>query len=249
MRVLVVEDDPALGPLIARGLQRHHHAVDLAATFQEATEAAAVTDYDVVCLDLCLPDGDGIDLCRRLHTADGLRRPRRILAVTARDGIASRIAGLDAGADDYLVKPFAFDELVARVRALDRRRDDHGTIVTCGDVVIDLASHRASRAGRPLDLTSRELAVLVHLAKHRGAVVSVEALLEHCWDANADPFTGSPKVIVSRLRRKLGDPPLIETLARAGYRMSADADALPDSDPNPDPGPDVSTDVDAGAEP
>jgi DNA-binding response OmpR family regulator len=223
VRVLVVEDDPALGPLMVRGLRRHHHAVDLAADVQEATEAAAVTDYDVVCLDLGLPDGDGIDLCRRLHAADGLRRPRRILAVTARDAVASRIAGLDAGADDYLVKPFDFDELVARLRALDRRRDEQGTVVTCGDVAVDLASHRASRAGRDLDLTSRELAVLVHLAKRRGAVVSTEELLEHCWDANADPFTGSPKVIVSRLRRKLGDPPVIETVARAGYRISGPA--------------------------
>lgn len=219
MRVLVVEDDPHLGPLLVRGLRQHHHAVDLAATFEAATVAAATTAYDVVCLDLGLPDGDGLDLCRRLRTADGLRRPRRVLALTARDAVASRIAGLDAGADDYLTKPFDFDELVARLRALDRRLDDAGSILVVGGLTIDVAAHTATRAGRPLGLTGRELAVLVHLVQHRGVVVSAEELLEHCWDAHADPFTASVRVIVSRLRRKLGDPPLIETVARAGYRL------------------------------
>ena len=219
MRVLVVEDDPSLGPLLARGLRQHHHAVDLAPSFEAATEAAAGTAYDLVCLDLGLPDGDGLDLCQRLRSADGLRRPRRILALTARDAVASRIAGLDAGADDYLTKPFDFDELVARLRALDRRHDDAGATLVVGDVTIDLAAHDATRAGRALGLTGRELAVLVHLAKRRGALVRAEELLEHCWDAHADPFTASVRVIVSRLRRKLGDPPLIETVARAGYRL------------------------------
>lgn len=219
MRLLVVEDDPALGPLLARGLRQHHNAVDLASTFAAATEAAASTGYDLVCLDLGLPDGDGLDLCRRLRTADGLRRPRRILALTARDAVASRIAGLDAGADDYLIKPFDFAELVARVRALDRRHDDPGTTLDVGDLSIDVAAHRATRAGRPLGLTSRELAVLVHLAQRPGDVVSAEELLEHCWDANADPFTGSIRVIVSRIRRKLGEPPMLETVLRAGYRL------------------------------
>jgi DNA-binding response OmpR family regulator len=222
VRVLVVEDDPSLGPLLTRGLRRHHHAVDLASTFEAATEAAVATTYDIVCLDLGLPDGDGLDLCRRLRAADGLCRPRRIIALTARDAVASRIAGLDAGADDYLTKPFAFDELVARLRALDRRADDRGSVLVVGDVTIDLASHAADRAGRPLGLTGRELAVLAHLAKRRGTVVSAEDLLEHCWDAHADPFTSSVRVIVSRLRRKLGDPPIVETVARAGYRLRSE---------------------------
>jgi DNA-binding response OmpR family regulator len=219
VRVLVVEDDPSLGPLLARGLRQQHHAVDLAPTFEAATEAAATTAYDVVCLDLGLPDGDGLDLCQRLRSADGLQRPRRILALTARDAVASRIAGLDAGADDYLTKPFDFDELVARLRALDRRHEDPGGSLRVGDLTIDLAGHDATRAGRALGLTGRELAVLAHLAKRRGAVVAAEELLEHCWDAHADPFTGSVRVIVSRLRRKLGQPTLIETVARAGYRL------------------------------
>jgi DNA-binding response OmpR family regulator len=219
VRVLVVEDDPALGPLIARGLRQHHHAVDLAPSFAAATEAAGVTAYDVVCLDLGLPDGDGLELCHRLRASDGLCRPRRILVLTARDAVASRIAGLDAGADDYLTKPFDFEELAARVRALDRRRDETDSTIRVGDLVIDLAAHRAARAGRDLGLTGRELAVLVHLAKQRDAFVGAEELLEHCWDAHADPFTASVRVIVSRLRRKLGHPPLIETVARVGYRL------------------------------
>lgn len=217
--MLVVEDDPGLGPLLVRGLRRHHLAVDLAPGYEAATEAAATTGYDVVCLDLGLPDGDGLELCRRLRAADGLRRPRRILALTARDAVASRIAGLDAGADDYLTKPFDFGELVARLRALDRRHDDAGSTLVVHDLAVDLASHRASRAGRDLGLTGRELAVLAHLVQRRGAVVGAEELLEHCWDAHADPFTGSVRVIVSRLRRKLGGPPLIDTVARAGYRL------------------------------
>jgi len=208
-----------LGPLIARGLRQHHHAVDLAPTFEAATEAAIATGYDLVCLDLGLPDGDGLDLCRRLRTADGLRRPRRILALTARDAVTSRIAGLDAGADDYLTKPFDFDELVARLRALDRRRDEPGTALVVGDLRIDLDTHQVTRGGRDRALTSRELAVLVHLAKRQGAVVSTEELLDHCWDLQADPFTSSPRVILARLRRKLGDPPMIHTVTGAGYRL------------------------------
>jgi DNA-binding response OmpR family regulator len=221
MRVLVVEDDPSLGPLIGRGLRQHHHAVDVVVTFQAATEAAATTDYDLVCLDLGLPDGDGIELCRRLHTGDGLRRPRRILAVTARDAVASRIAGLDAGADDYLTKPFDLAELVARARALDRRHDQSGVVLRTGDLHLDLAKHGVTRAGRDVHLTSREFAVLVHLVKRAGAVVSAEELLEHCWDAHADLLTDSVRVILSRLRRKLGDPALIHTIARSGYRLTA----------------------------
>ena len=219
MRVLVVEDDEALGPLLVRGLRHHHHAVDLATTVRAATEAAAVTAYDVVCLDLGLPDGDGLDLCRRLTRGQELQRPRRILALTARDAVADRIAGLDAGADDYLIKPFAFEELTARLRALDRRSEESGTEVSSGELRLDLAARRAFRGGRALELTSREFAVLAHLARHPDAVVSAEELLEHCWDANADPFTTSVRVILSRLRRKLGEPALIETVPGAGYRL------------------------------
>jgi DNA-binding response OmpR family regulator len=219
MRVLVVEDDPALGPLVCRGLEQQRLAVDLATTVAEAVDALLVTAYDVVCLDLGLPDGDGLDLCRRLHDDRTLRRPRRVLALTARDGVADRVAGLDAGADDYLVKPFDFDELVARVRALARRDDQRGSVLRIGDLEIDEARHRASRAGAELALTAKEFTVLRYLASRGGDVVSTEDLLEHCWDAHADDLTSSVRVILSRVRRKLGAPPLIHTIAGAGYRF------------------------------
>jgi DNA-binding response OmpR family regulator len=220
VRVLVVEDDPDLGPLVARGLRLAHLAVDLAASCAEAAEAAAVTAYDVVCLDLGLPDGDGLDLCR-LCDDPWLQRPGRVLALTARDAVADRVAGLDAGADDYLVKPFAFDELLARIRALTRRQDGPAgaTVIEAGDLRIDLARHTAERAGAALDLTGKEFAVLRYFAHHPGDVLSAEDLLEHCWDAHADSLTTSVRVILSRLRRKLGDPPLIHTLPGVGYRF------------------------------
>jgi DNA-binding response OmpR family regulator len=219
MRVLVVEDDPSLGPLVRRGLAQARLAVDLATTVAEAVEALMVTSYDVVCLDLGLPDGDGLDLCRRLQADASLRRPRRVLALTARDGVADRVAGLDAGADDYLVKPFDFSELVARVRALARREDHQGAVVRVADVEIDEARHRVRRAGVELPLTAKEFTVLRYLAGRAGSVVSTEELLEHCWDAHADELTSSVRVILSRVRRKLGDPPLIATVAGAGYRF------------------------------
>jgi two-component system copper resistance phosphate regulon response regulator CusR len=220
VRVLVVEDDPALGPLVRKGLRRERLAVDLVATVHDAIEAATTTAYDVVCLDLGLPDGDGLDLCRRLRGGDPLvHRPRRILALTARDAVADRVAGLDAGADDYLVKPFDFDELVARIRALGRRGDGATAVVRVGDVTVDEATHRATRAGRDLQLTAKEFTVLRYLANHAGQLVSAEDLLEHCWDANVDDLTTSVRVILSRVRRKLGPPALIETVTGAGYRF------------------------------
>jgi DNA-binding response OmpR family regulator len=204
---------------VQKGLAQQRLAVDLATTVAEAVEPLATTSYDVVCLDLGLPDGDGLDLCRRLHHDAALRRPRRVLALTARDGVADRVAGLDAGADDYLVKPFDFTELVARVRALARRDDQPGAVFRIDDVEIDEARHRATRAGADLGLTAKEFTVLRYLAGRAGDVVSAEDLLEHCWDAHADDLTSSVRVILSRVRRKLGDPPLIETVAGAGYRF------------------------------
>jgi two-component system copper resistance phosphate regulon response regulator CusR len=220
VRVLVVEDDPLLGPLVQKGLRQQRLAVDLVATVHEAIDATSATSYDVVCLDLGLPDGDGLDLCRRLRGGDPhLHRPHRILALTARDAVADRVAGLDAGADDYLVKPFDFTELVARVRALGRRADRPTTVVSVGDVTVDEVTHRATRAGRDLGLTAKEFTVLRYLAVHAGELVSAEELLEHCWDAHADDLTTSVRVILSRVRRKLGPPTLIETVTGAGYRM------------------------------
>lgn len=220
MRILVVEDDPALGPLLVKGLRLQHLSVDLAVSCAGAVEAATVTAYDVVCLDLNLPDGDGLDLCRRLRADATLRRPGRVLALTARDAVAERVAGLDAGADDYLVKPFDLDELLARLRALTRRHDDRGDVLELGDLHIDIVRHRATRNGTDLDLTGKEFAVLRYFAHHPGEVLSAEDLLEHCWDAHADSLTTSVRVILSRLRRKLGDPPVIHTIPGVGYRFA-----------------------------
>jgi DNA-binding response OmpR family regulator len=219
MRVLLVEDDDDLREVVAIGLRRSHIAVDPAATVAEAVDHLTTVDYDVVVLDLGLPDGDGVDLCHRLRSDPGLRRPGRVLMLTARDGVADRIVGLDAGADDYLVKPFDLGELTARLRALARRRDQSGSTLRLADLEIDEAAHRARRAGRDLPLTGKEFALLRHLARHPGEVLSAETLLEHCWDAHADPFTTSVRVILSRLRRKLGEPPLIHTVTGVGYRL------------------------------
>lgn len=222
MRVLLVEDDPELSELVALGLRNESYAVDVAATYGEAEESLRVTAYDVACLDLGLPDGDGLDLLRRLAGDPGLRRPRRTLVITARDAVGDRVAGLDAGADDYLVKPFHFAELVARLRALGRRGDQYGPLLRVGDLELDQAAHRAWRAGTELELTSREFALLRYFMHHPGRVLSAEDLLEHVWDANANPFTASVRVILSRLRRKLGDPPVITTVTAAGYRLEGE---------------------------
>ncbi|PZG23649.1 DNA-binding response regulator [Spongiactinospora gelatinilytica] len=219
MRILLIEDDPDLAGIVALGLRNESYAVDLAATYAAAEESLRATAYDVACLDLTLPDGDGLDLLRRLGTDPGLRRPRRTLALTARDAVSDRVAGLDAGADDYLVKPFHFAELLARLRALGRRGEERGTVLRAGGLTLDLAAHRAWRGDAELGLTSREFSLLRYFMHHPGEVLSAEELLEHVWDANADPFTASVRVILSRLRRKLGEPPLIHTVTGAGYRL------------------------------
>jgi DNA-binding response OmpR family regulator len=219
VRILLVEDDPDLAELVALGLRNESYAVDVAGTYAEADELLRVTSYDVACVDLGLPDGDGLDLVRNLTRDADLRRPRRALVLTARDAVRDRVAGLDAGADDYLVKPFHFAELVARLRALGRRGAEEGSTVRVGELRLDLAAHRAWRGGAELDLTAREYSLLRYFMVHPGAVLSAEDLLEHVWDANANPFTSSVRVILSRVRRKLGDPPLIETVTGAGYRL------------------------------
>jgi DNA-binding response OmpR family regulator len=219
MRILLVEDDVDLAEVVLMGLRDQHLAVDHAPTYAEAVSYSVATEYDIVCLDLGLPDGDGVELCRLLMSGGDVQRPGRVLMLTARDSVSDRVIGLDAGADDYLIKPFTIAELAARIRALSRRSDQRGGPIVVGDVEVDVIRHRATRAGRDLDLTAREFAVLRWFATHPGEVVSTEMLLEHCWDANADAFTQSPRVILSRLRRKLGEPSLIETIRGVGYRF------------------------------
>jgi DNA-binding response OmpR family regulator len=217
MRVLVVEDHEELANTVAIGLRREGMAVDVVLDGDAALRRAAVTDYDVIVLDRDLPGTHGDRVCKRL-VERGARA--RVLMLTASGGIEERVTGLSLGADDYLPKPFAFTELVARVRALARRAQPAlPPVMSHGDLRLDPAQRSATRGGRRLDLSAKELAVLELLLAARGGVVSPEELLERAWDEAADPFSNVVKVTISRLRRKLGEPPIIETVPHAGYRI------------------------------
>ncbi|GGR69233.1 MULTISPECIES: response regulator transcription factor [Micromonospora] len=217
MRVLVVEDERNLADAIARGLRKRGMAVDVAYDGDAGHEAAFVTRYDVVILDRDLPGVHGDRICADLVASGALTR---VLMLTASGTVADRVEGLQLGADDYLPKPFAFDELVARVQALGRRATPAAPpVLEVADLVLDPARRVVSRRGEPVDLTNKEFGVLAELIKARGAVVSSEELLERVWDANTDPFTTIVRVTVMTLRKKLGDPPLIETVVGAGYRI------------------------------
>jgi DNA-binding response OmpR family regulator len=214
MRVLVVEDHATLAARIAQGLQQAGMAVDAVHDGEAALGAATQTAYDVIVLDRDLPVVHGDRVCRTLAG-----RGPRILMLTAAAEIDDRVDGLELGADDYLPKPFAFAELIARVRALSRRAPSAAPVLQRGDLSVDRARHRARRAGRPLLLTRKEFGILETLLAADGAVVSAEELLEQVWDAHADPFSNVVSVTMTRLRRKLGDPALIETVVGKGYRM------------------------------
>ena len=217
MRVLVIEDDSELAEAIGVGLRRERMAVDLAFDGTAGLERALLTGYDVIVLDRDLPGLPGDDVCGQLVAA-GCRG--RVLMLTAAATIEDRVDGLGLGADDYLPKPFAFAELVARIRALLRRAQPAlPPVLEHGDVRLDPARRSADRAGQPLDLGPKEFGVLEVLLAAQGRVVSAEELLERVWDEMADPFTTAVKVTVSRLRRKLGEPPVIETIAQSGYRI------------------------------
>jgi DNA-binding response OmpR family regulator len=217
VRVLVAEDHRKLADTVATGLRREGMAVDVVLDGRDALDRAGITDYDVIVLDRDLPGMHGDDVCRALSTG-GCQS--RILMLTAAGTIEDRVEGLALGADDYLPKPFAFAELVARIRALERRRHPPlpPTLVH-GDLRLDPGRRVVTRAGRRLALSPKELAVLEVLLQARGGVVSAEELLERVWDEMADPFTSTVKMTVSRLRAKLGDPPVIDTVAQAGYRI------------------------------
>jgi DNA-binding response OmpR family regulator len=226
MRLLVVEDEEDLAEGLRVGLVRNGYAVDIAGDTAQAYDQLSVNEYDLMLLDINLPDGDGFTLCRSLRDGD-LHTPGdtevRVLMLTARGNLDDRVRGLDGGADDYLVKPFHLAELLARIRAL-LRRDTNGrtATLTVGALVLDTARHTAALGGAPLALTPKEFGVLQYLMTRPGHVISSEELLEHVWDAHADPFTQTVRVTVGTLRRKLGDG-WIETVVGRGYRLSEGA--------------------------
>jgi DNA-binding response OmpR family regulator len=218
VRVLVVEDEELLADAIARGLRYEGMAVDVALDGAAALQKITVSHYDVVVLDRDIPVVHGDDVCRRLVSGGGRSR---VLMLTAARTVPDRIEGLGLGADDYLPKPFDFGELIARIRALARRPSSAvPLLLTAGDVTVDPGRRLAFRTGRRLDLARKELAVLEVLVAADGAVVSAEELLDRVWDEHTDPFTHVVRMTVMKLRRKLGDPPVIETVTGEGYRLA-----------------------------
>jgi DNA-binding response OmpR family regulator len=216
-RVLVIEDDEEMAEAIGVGLRRAEMVVDVAFDGRSGLAAAIGNDYDVIVLDRDLPSVHGDEICAELIDA-GCRS--RILMLTAASAMDDLVDGLDRGADDYLPKPFDFPVLVARINALYRRAQPAiPPVLRHDDVELDTSHRRARRNGRPLDLSPKELGVLELLLASQGRVVSAEELLERVWDEAADPFTHAVKITVSRLRAKLGDPPIIETVPKAGYRI------------------------------
>lgn len=222
MRVLLVEDDYRLASSVASQLRQAGFAVDVVAHGEDALRESAISPYDAIVLDLQLPDLDGVEICRRLRKRG---TPVRIIMATARDGVADRIAGLDTGADDYLVKPYSVQELTARLRALLRRPETAlPTVYRVADLELDTATRIARRDYRTIDLTTKEFAVLEYMMRNAGRVLTREQISEHAWDANYDPFSNVIDVYVARLRRKVdapGEPSLIETVRGAGYRLAA----------------------------
>ncbi len=224
VRILIVEDEQPLADAVARGLRREGMAVDVAYDGDSGHEKAAVTRYDVVVLDRDLPGMSGDRLCAEIA---GSRAVTRVLMLTASGTVSDRVAGLSLGADDYLSKPFAFPELVARLRALGRRATPAvPPVLSAGDVVLDPSRHTVSRSGAPVELTRKEFGVLEVLLAAGGGLVSSEELLERVWDENADPFTTTVRVTVMTLRKKLGEPGIIETVVGSGYRVPS-ADLAP----------------------
>jgi two-component system OmpR family response regulator len=220
MRLLLVEDDVKLVRALQRGLQREGYAVDVAATGEEALESAGDHDYDAIILDVMLPGTDGFSVCKALRQK---KRWMPVLMLTARDEVSYRIRGLDAGADDYLVKPFDFGELLARLRALIRRGpSERPAILKVGDLHVDPATRIVTRAGHQVELTAREFSLLEFLARHAGEVVSRERLLDHIWEESDESSTNVVDVYVGYLRKKLERPfrrPLIRTVRGVGFQL------------------------------
>ena len=224
MRILVVEDDAKLARLVAKGLRENAYAVDVVEDGERALYMAAINDYAAIVLDVMLPRKNGFEVCRELR-ARGARVP--VLMLTARDAVEHRVAGLDAGADDYLVKPFAFDELLARLRALGRRASALlPSSIVVDDLVVDTRAQSASRQGELIPLTTKEYTLLEFLARNAGTVVSRADIVAHVWDDNHDPFSNAIEVYIKRLRRKIdraGTASMIQTRRGAGYMLASTA--------------------------
>jgi heavy metal response regulator len=222
MRILLVEDEPRIADFVARGLSENGHSVDVARDGEEALAWPSVAEFDLIILDVMLPRVDGIEVCRRLR-AGGVRTP--ILMLTARDAVEDRVEGLDSGADDYLVKPFAFAELVARIRALGRREPAlTGNTLQVGDLTLDTITREVSRSGAAIDLTAKEFALLEYLMRHPNQVLSRTMIAEHVWNYDFDNATNVIDVHVKNIRRKVDgefEQKLIHTVRGAGYRISA----------------------------
>jgi two-component system copper resistance phosphate regulon response regulator CusR len=229
MRILVVEDEPIAAAVLAKGLREHAYAVDVAANGDDAVEQAGVNDYDLIILDVLLPGINGLELCRQLRT-EGATVP--ILMLTARGGLDQRVEGLDAGADDYLPKPYHFPELLARIRALLRRGPTlAAAILAVDDLKIDTRARHVERAGRPIQLTAKEFTLLEYLVRRQGDVVGRSDIAEHVWDDSFDPMSNLIEVYIQRLRRKIDDGhplKLIQTRRGAGYTVAATVDGSPD---------------------
>jgi len=219
MRVLVAEDHAVLAREVATGLRRNGMAVDIARDGAEALEKISLNAYDVLVLDRDLPTVHGDDVCRAVVAASGDGQAPRVIMLTAASGLDDIVAGLSLGADDYLAKPFAMAELAARVRSLGRRSVTPAQVITVADLTIDPEQRQVTRAGRVVALSPKEFGVLEVLAARPGRVVSAELLLEKVWDEYADPFTNSVRVTMVTLRRKLGDPSLIDTVKGVGYAL------------------------------
>jgi DNA-binding response OmpR family regulator len=222
MRLLLAEDDARISRFVTKGLQEHSYAVDAVADGNDAVYQAEINDYDLVILDVMLPGQDGFAVCRVLR---GLGKQMPILMLTARDGVDDRITGLDAGADDYLTKPFEFGELLARLRALLRRpRELRPSQIVVGELVLNTAAQSVKRGERDIPLTAKEYALLEYLVRNVGRVVGRAEIAEHVWDESFDPFSNLIEVYVNRLRRKLGDDgdkPLLQTRRGSGYVLVA----------------------------
>jgi two-component system copper resistance phosphate regulon response regulator CusR len=218
MRLLIVEDEPKVARFVQRGLREEHYAVDVAANGEEGLDLALVHDYDLVILDVMLPKKDGFEVLEALRAA---KRPCKVLMLTARDAVKDRVRGLNGGADDYLVKPFAFEELLARVRVLLRRSGDpEMTTLRFADLVVDLRGRKVSRAGKAVTLSAREFAVLEYLLRHQGEVISRTRLSEQVWDQHFDSMTNVIDVTLYHLREKVDrgfGSPLIHTVRGVGY--------------------------------